>query len=601
MTQNAWGSGDLSEPIEPETEAPHGSWKPVKVLVIILVVIALIAGVGAAYFFLLRGPQAAAVVISGNVPSQIYGGEPFDLAVNVVNASAVSLERPTLMITVPDGVDLVGSGAGTRSVSFPLDSLAPRGQVSKSVKLVAHGEANSIRQVEAVLQYATPDSADHTFQAKQNIPVSFSIPAITLTIEGPQYVAAGKDFVITVRYRNNLDHTLPPTDVRIAYPANFTYASAQPAPNEGNNQWNLPELKARAEGTILIHGAVAAGRSDTFPFLANISTGSVLGDYTVAEQALTTQLLPTPLEIVVETSGNKEGVVHIGDSVSYGITVKNITTFPIENLIVTAKLASSMFEPSSVSSNGSFSSVTNTITWNVASAQALRTLAPGESTQVSFNVRIDKTFPLKSVSDKDFSAVIGVTASSPTVPLNTAAERISASTTSTLKVAGTLAMDALAYWKEPQAGISNKGPYPPHVNQATQYTIHWVIRTQGTDMKNVRLAASLQSGAKWTGVVKSNQSTKPAYNTQTGEVTWDIPLVAANRGSLGAAPAEAVFQIEQTPASNQAGREVMILSGTNLKATDAFTGEAVSARDDDLTTALPDDPAAPRSGAVIQP
>jgi hypothetical protein len=600
MTQTEWGSGDLAAPTpEGEIAEPQGSWKPVKILVGILIALALIGAAGAYYFFVYRAPHAAAVVITGNVPSQIYGGEPFDLNVSIVNTSAVALQNPTLMVTMPDGIDMVDANPGTRSVSFPLDALPAGGRASKVVKLVAHGSENSVRQVQAVLQYSTPDSANHTFQASQNIQVSFGSSAVQLTIDGPQYIAIGKDFAITMHYKNNLGHVLPPTSIRMAYPATFTYGSAQPAPNEGNNQWNLPELQPGAEGTIQVHGTVAAGQSDSFPFQASVNAGSDAQAYVIADQSLTTQLLPQPLSVTV-TTGNKGDIVHIADSVSYVVAVKNTATFPVENLVVTAKLTSPLFDPSSVGSDGSFSSLTNTITWNVASTPSLRALAPGQSTQVNFTVRLDKAFPIKSATDKNFTAAVDVTASSPTVPLNTALDRISATITSTIKFAGILTMDAQAYWKEPRAGVTNKGPYPPRVNQPTQYTVHWVIKTQASDMKDVHLVGSLQSGATWTGVVKSNQSTKPVYNTQTGEVTWDIPLVAANRGIAGIPAAEATFQIEQTPSANQAGREVSLFSATSLKATDVFTTQTLTARDDDLTTALPDDTAAPRSGAVIQ-
>ncbi len=596
MTQNAWGTGEIVE----DVEAPEGSWRPVKVLVGILVALVVVGGAAAYYFFAYRAPHAAEVAIGGTVPAQIFGGEPFDLAVNVVNASAVVVKDATLVIVMPDGIDIVGSAPGTRSVSIPLDPLQPRAEITKTVNLVAHGDPNSVRNVQAVLQYATPESGTHTFRASKDIQILLGAPAVSLAVDGPQYVAAGSDFVVSLHYKNNLTHLMPPSSITVAYPATYTFGSAQAAPNESNNKWNLPALQPGGEGTIQIHGSVAAGRSDIFPFLAQLKTGTSSQEYLVTQQTFTTQLLPSPLSITVTADGKQDAIVSIGNSVSYSITVKNISNFPIQNLVVTSKLASPLFDGSSVGSQGTFSSLNRTVTWNVASTPDLRTLSPGDEATVNFNVNLVKNFPLKSVSDKNFSAAVETNVSSPTVPANAALDRIMASTISTVKIAGTLAMDAQAYWKEPTASIVNKGPYPPRIDQSTQYTIHWVIRTQGADMKNVHLIGSLQSGATWTGVVKSNQSTKPIYNTQTGEVTWDIPLLPANRGSLGTPAAEAVFQIQQTPSANQGGREVELFSSSVLTATDVFTSQQVTDKDNNLTTALPDDNAAPRSGAVIQ-
>ena len=83
------------------------------------------------------------------------------------------------------------------------------------------------------------------------------------------------------------------------------------------------------------------------------------------------------------------------------------------------------------------------------------------------------------------------------------------------------------------------------------------------------VSASLQSGTTCTGVIKSNMPTAPICDSGTGMVTWAIPTVPATTGITGP-PAEAIFQVENTPAVNQVGNTVTLLGGSTLQATEPY-------------------------------
>jgi hypothetical protein len=166
------------------------------------------------------------------------------------------------------------------------------------------------------------------------------------------------------------------------------------------------------------------------------------------------------------------------------------------------------------------------------------------------------------------------------------------------KVGGEITVAAKGYWRDAATGILNSGPYPPKVNQATQYTIHWIVTNYSDDAQNVAVAATLQSGTTCTGQIQSNMPTAPTCNSATGLVQWTIPTVPATTGITGP-PAEAVIQVVNTPAVNQVGGSITLFGPTTLTAMDAFTGETLQASDGAITTDLPDDTTLPSNQSRI--
>ncbi len=111
-------------------------------------------------------------------------------------------------------------------------------------------------------------------------------------------------------------------------------------------------------------------------------------------------------------------------------------------------------------------------------------------------------------------------------------------------------------------------------------------------MSNVQVSAFLQSGAKWTGKVKSTVKDTPTYDPATGAVTWNVGNISATKGVISA-PIEATFQVEFTPPVNLVGRDAPLLSETKIQGTDSFTGQSLVSLDSALLSSVPDDKTIP--------
>ncbi len=138
------------------------------------------------------------------------------------------------------------------------------------------------------------------------------------------------------------------------------------------------------------------------------------------------------------------------------------------------------------------------------------------------------------------------------------------------------------------------------MDQPTQYTIHWRLTNYSTDVANITVSAYLQSGSRFTGVVSSNiASSTPTYNPDSGLVTWQVGSLPATKGITGA-PAEAVFQIENTPSLTQVNQNVSLLGETKVEWTDSFVGAVYDATAPPLDTSLPYDKTITDTGRTVE-
>jgi hypothetical protein len=178
---------------------------------------------------------------------------------------------------------------------------------------------------------------------------------------------------------------------------------------------------------------------------------------------------------------------------------------------------------------------------------------------------------------------------SPTVPPFIAAPRTVGVAKTETKVIGNFNFESKGYYNEPTAGIENTGPYPPKVNQPTQFTIHWIVKTYNTDVRDIEASSFLGGNVRFTGVIKTNASTTmPEYNNRTQEISWHIPFAEAAGGILRE-PIEAVFQVEITPSTTQINSAPVLVNEIKARAIDDFTGTAFERKVRAVTTRVSDD------------
>ena len=582
-------SGDRGIP--PVVSQPVGSGKGKRVAIMIGVALIVLAAAYGTWLFINRPVPAPIVGLAFAAPSEVPVGDPFGFSVLYNNSSTVALRNASLVITLPNGVFFVGQPQSVQTVTMPIGDVAAGDSSSTSVQLLVAAGSPDVAQISSALSYSTDASSGKSFTASYKGSITVNPSVIGLTISAPTNVFAGQGFVTKVSYANTTDHPIDGVEITMQYPGGFTFTGGSPAPAfPENNVWKIDSLAPGASGNISITGTMN-GKNTALYSLSGTAAETVSGgSYTVAAAAANIAITASPLTIGAVVNNDPNYIAKLNDYLDYKITYANLSSTTFQDVAITATLEGDMFDLSSVQSDAAFNSRADTLTWYAANTPELASVAPGATGSVDLRVRTGSSFPIVTAADKDFALGIHLTVSSVTVPAGTVATSTSASADITNKVGGAAAIDAVGYRYETGTTIQNSGPYPPKVNQATTYTIHWRVTNYSTDIQGVDVSAYLQNGTMCTGQIASTISAVPVCNSATGEVTWAIPGMYAGTGVLNA-PIEAVFQVENMPAVNQVAQTVTLLGKTSLTATDEFTNAAVSASANPIGTDIPADKA----------
>lgn len=160
----------------------------------------------------------------------------------------------------------------------------------------------------------------------------FSDNEVSLTIEPPKEVSAGENSVYTLTYSNNLSSPLVTTNLFIKYPDGFEFIKADPEPlDKEHREWNLGTLPAKTSRTITIEGKLWGNVRDVATLRAffNYRPANFNADFQKVATA-DVSFGQSPLEISL--SGNDSA--HIGDMLTYTVSIKNPSEKPFENGLI---------------------------------------------------------------------------------------------------------------------------------------------------------------------------------------------------------------------------------------------------------------------------
>jgi hypothetical protein len=464
--------------------------------------------------------------------------------------------------------------------------------------------AGTSQTIPATLTYQTAETGGTPYATNANTSLTIgSQSALSLSYEASSSIFSGQNFNLVVNYQNNTTGTLQGVQLQMQYPPAYQFVSTNSAPpiDPADTTWDLGTLAPEATGTLTITGNIVGPVQAQYPLSGTIGANFLGQNYPAFTAPVSFTMTPSPLSFAITLNNSSTYVAKLGDSLNYTLIYTNNSNVAFQTMNISAALFGQMYNFSSLKTSGSFDSENNTITWSTANASQLASLAPGQSGSVTFSIGTKQSFPIRLPSDKNYSLNVTAQIESPTVPPNVAGTNTVSAASLTNKVGGVITLGAAGYVKETSVAIKNTGPYPPELNQPTEYTIHWDITNYSTDAENVTVSAYLQSGTTFTGQVASTiPSSTPTYDAATGLVTWTIPVIPATTGVI-TAPAQAVFQVSNTPAANEVGQLVTLMGPTTLTATDGFTSSSVQVSANAVTTQLTSDPSvAGEQGDVIQ-
>jgi hypothetical protein len=561
-------------------------------------VIALIAVFVGSGFFIYQYLQSRGLSMEINGPTEINIGVPFDLTVNFSNQSRNVLKNAQLTLNLPIGAVVLGASEEQRIFTEDLGDIGVGSLSQKSFRLLIIKDENTVKQFRASIAYGASGIGQARFEEHQDFDLRINPAAVSLDLTPPDQVLSGTKFDLKIDYRNLSQETFSGLELQLGYPASFSFDSAKPKPSTDNNVWTLKDLSPNSDGNIIVSGSLIGPNNSFFNFDAKLYMNILGHRYLINQKSGSVAISPSPLELSLSLNEQDNYVASLGDQLVYAVIYKNNSGVGLADVVIKVKLMGDLYDFNTLQSKANFNSITNTLTWNASNLSELKLLAVGDSGMVIFQIRVKNQFPIRRLGDKNFTLKTEAEISSPTVPYYLSATQTTGLANLETKIAGATKIETKAYFRDAASGLANYGPWPPKVNQPTQYTVHWLVTNYSTDIRNVEIRAFLESGVTWTGKVKGNAGSLPTYNDRTQEVVWTIDKIPATKGVISS-PLEVVFQIQATPNITQVGNYQPLIKETYITALDDFTGTRLQNQAAAVTTVLPDDPTVSQTLGIV--
>ena len=533
--------------------------------VLLVVGFVLVAIAGAAYIFL--GQDFGRVTLSVEAKEQARIGEPFDIALVLENSLDQEITEAVMFLSLPDGVIFTDRRGDLRRAT-KVESV-PAGGSRREIFTVVITEFSESKNFQIEARYLPP-LLGRPLTVSQELVIKVQ-PLLNLNIEAPDQIISGEKFEWTFAYENdtesewNIDFEIQiPEDLKTDLPA---------------RRIRIPAGQHHSE-TFSATTIMEEGRKFTIKAIAR----GYIGDkqYILSDASAEITVGRSPLSLHISTTQGRVGALQLGEEARYVLSFTNNSNTALQNVSAEVSLSGVMFDLNTIKTDGVVDLNAKSITWNAANIPGLAELLPGDSRFLNFTVNIHNSYPIRRLSDRDFTVGIRARVSSPTVPRASNVLQTVNITSMTQRIAGKVTVSVKALYRDAASKIINEGVFPPVVGEPTEYSIHWSAGSYSTDMSDVEISATLPPGVEFVRQVKVDAG-EFLFDAENRKVIWRIPKLLATTGVLSE-PLSAIFQIRATPSAEHIGAYMPILGSVNITAIDDFIGDIFSSISKEPTT-----------------
>jgi hypothetical protein len=541
------------------------------------------------------------VQVSG--PEQAQSGETVTFEISYENQNRVSLRDAVLHIGYSENFKPEGNlgfeGGGPNASRYNIGTIDSKKSGKISFRGKVYGTKNIMTYLEVKLDYSSSNFSS-TFESAGRAGIMITSSPLAIEIISPQNVSSGGAVTIVAKFQNNSEETFKDLKVKIEYPRDFSYSSAEPLPTRGNNIWYLGDLEGGRKSEVRAMGAVNGEINEIKRF--KVSLGEFSGNdqdfvaYNEAEGSIKIVGSAITIKQTVNEQADKTNV-NAGDMLTLSIKYKNTSQIPLKDVILTEEIKSPIldYEKLKMQDNqGNFDFASSMVSWNGSQISGLKNLMPGQEGEVHFTVPVKASIPVQSSNDKSFSFNAIARMDSPDIPTSEGSNKIIAGNEVSVKLNSKLLLSETGFYNDPE--IANTGPLPLQVGQETTFTMRVKTGSVSNDVTNAAVVVTLAPGVKW----KNNflpKDSNVSFNDRTSELTWNIGTMPAGMGVI-TGQKELIFQIGIIPSQVQAGSYPLLFKKTVFAADDSFTKQKISAELGEKTSDLTEDISVGSQGKV---
>ena len=596
----------VEEPIETElnpTYEDHSMSFLSKLLIASAAFCLIAVGVGAYLFFNgsnLISANNIDITISG--PVSIPGGEPVSFDVNVTNNNNVDLQLVDMSVAFPQGtIDPEHPGKELKEYRKLIGDISTGRSAHQNIQATIFGEENIQKQMTVTLTYSIKGSTS-VFTKKKEYAVLINSSPITVSVNSFKEITSGQEFDLTVKVKSNSQQVLRGLIMKASYPFGYTYMSSNLSPLTDNATWNIGDLPAGADRTIVIHGKLQGEDTDSRSFRFSVGAKNANNPMVISTEYMSVQqdiAIEKPFVSLSLAISNDHST---GDYAAQFDQTENIQldwfnnlTVPISNAVITLHLSGSAYDRTAIEpGDGNFQSATDDIVWNQRTNPELASIEAGGSGHVTFNVvPRNKSTPSRPVINPSMTLAVSISGNR-TQESNVPAQ-LTVAASRTIKVSSDVSLSGRVL--RSIGPFVNTGTVPPRVDKPVTYTIVWTVDNTANAITNTQVTATLPAYVSWLDNV-SPLNEALTYDKNSGTITWnigDIGTYTANSSRRR----EVSFQVSLLPNITQVDRAPVIVNQATLTAKDSFTGVSLQSLQEPVTTRFSTDPVYQEGQGVV--
>ncbi|MEK7148313.1 MAG: hypothetical protein AAB770_00145 [Patescibacteria group bacterium] len=567
-------------------EKHHIMKKFVKISASFFVIAAIVSG-----FIWWRGANIISgenIAIDIATPFTVAGGDSFETKFTITNNNKVPVDMATLFVEYPAGFYSVGDNTELPRISKDLGSIALGQSVTMSVSTLLYGENNTNKEVSLTLEYRMAGSNAVLKKSKTYL-IKIASSPVNVKLQMLKEVSSGQEINLIVDIASNSKDPISTLVISAAYPAGFSFLSADPAPSYSTNTWSFAGLSPQEKRTIKIRGVIEGQENEEKVTKISLGIPSTKDErligvvYNATTESSIIMKSVLGIDLVVNNNRVQNNVASLGKGVKVEVFWQNNNPTRVSDAVIEVKLKGVILDRYSIyaSGGGFYRSVDNTIVWDKTGASELGSLDPGARGAVSFSFSPISLGVDASRIVKNPQMIFEVRATARRISEASASEDITTFATRSVKFETDLRVLARGlYFSGP---FENTGPVPPQADRETTYTILLSIRNSSNNVSNALAKTTLPIYVKWLGRV-SPDGEGITYNESTREITWNVGRIQTG------GTRDAAFQISFLPSVSQINSAPFLMGDTFLTGTDDFTKTEISDKKAALTTHISSDP-----------
>lgn len=523
--------------------------------------------IGGLIFFLramIFSEERVQVAVIG--PQSVASAEEVTFTITYENDNWRSLKNAMLIFSYPESFhpqDENGKEIKGPVIEIPIGKVTANAKGRAAVKGKFYGFKGDVAYLKAALRYSQ-GGAEAVFEKTVQVGTNIFSSPLSLEITAPLEAASGHDVEYVIDYGNASDIRFPNMRVKLEYPSGFQFVSSEPRPSEGESIWYVGNLKARANGKIIVRGVLTGASGEQKRVRGTIGFFNEEGKFLVyAENERPTRMIVSPFSIYQIVNGATDVTANPGEALRYVIRYRNESRIGMRDVIVTVEINPEFLDMSQlVLTNGAYDAARKIIVWKASDVSALGRIEPGAGGELSFSVPVFKEIQGASAQNLSIKSVVKI--DSPDIPMVLGSNKIIGSNTLVVKLNSPISLDTRVVYED--AVFPNTGPLPPKVGQETSYTFHLNVANSLNALKEARVSIVFPGSVHYTGKFFPEKETV-VFNERTNELVWELGVFDPTKS----APRELVFQVAAIPAPSNIDKPLTLINNITFTGKDAFT------------------------------